>query len=333
MRPVVYIEESARDHPRVRRVCDRLGDADVVLCERYTEVFNPRAQNFRLQKKKPALILARKHDGFLMDAPVAYGVGGDANYYFSHMLNCIYDCRYCFLQGMFRSAHYVLFVNYEDFTAAMEEKLAANGAGGKVWFFSGYDCDSLAYEPVTRFAAHFLPFFETHPDAFLELRTKSTQVRCLLGRAPLPNVVTAFSFTPQPVSDALERKVPDVEVRLRAMLKLQDAGWRVALRLDPLIYFQGYQAGYREMIENIFSRLDTDRIHSVGVGSFRMPRDFHRNIARLYPEEPLFASPFEIDRDGLATYSTAIREEMLDHVSALLLQWIPPHKLFSHERD
>ena len=31
------------------------------------------------------------------------------------MLNCIYDCKYCFLQGMFRSANFVIFVNYESF--------------------------------------------------------------------------------------------------------------------------------------------------------------------------------------------------------------------------
>ena len=31
------------------------------------------------------------------------------------MLNCIYDCKYCFLQGMFNSANYLVFVNYQDF--------------------------------------------------------------------------------------------------------------------------------------------------------------------------------------------------------------------------
>ena len=39
------------------------------------------------------------------------------------MHNCIYDCRYCFLQGMYRSAHYVVFINYEDYQWAIEERL------------------------------------------------------------------------------------------------------------------------------------------------------------------------------------------------------------------
>ena len=39
------------------------------------------------------------------------------------MLNCLYDCRYCFLQGMYRSANYVLYVNYEDFTKDIDTLL------------------------------------------------------------------------------------------------------------------------------------------------------------------------------------------------------------------
>mgnify|MGYP006970641936 FL=1 len=30
------------------------------------------------------------------------------------MMNCIYDCSYCYLKGMYPSGHMVLFVNIED---------------------------------------------------------------------------------------------------------------------------------------------------------------------------------------------------------------------------
>ena len=94
----------------------RYADAEIILCDRYGEIFNPKSQNFRLQKQNPALILAQKHKGHVLPAPEGYGLGSEKNYYFSHMLNCVYDCRYCFLQGMYQSAHYVVFVNFEDFT-------------------------------------------------------------------------------------------------------------------------------------------------------------------------------------------------------------------------
>ena len=37
------------------------------------------------------------------------------------MLNCVYDCSYCFLQGMFNSANYLVFVNYEDYFKEIEK--------------------------------------------------------------------------------------------------------------------------------------------------------------------------------------------------------------------
>ena len=169
MRKVIYIEQEVRDHPRTQQICQRMDGADIVFCDRNSEVFNPKNQSFRSQKRNPGLILARKHDGFVLPTPPAYGLGGDENFYFSHMLNCLYDCRYCFLQGMFRSANFLLYVNYEDFQQAIQDKISDCAGGSSVWFFSGYDCDSLAYDPVSKFATNFLNFFETVPQARLEL--------------------------------------------------------------------------------------------------------------------------------------------------------------------
>ena len=89
------------------------------------------------------------------------------------MYNCIYDCRYCFLQGMFSSANYLVFVNYEDFYRAIKDTIKAN-AGDKLTFYSGYDCDSLAFEKVTGFAGCTIPFFSKYSGAEIEFRTKRT---------------------------------------------------------------------------------------------------------------------------------------------------------------
>ena len=166
----IYVENAVVCHERAVNMIKRFPDAACVTCDRYQEVFNPKAQNFRLQKKKPALILAKKFGATVLPAPKGYGSGGEHNYYFSHMLNCIYDCRYCFLQGMYRSAHYVVFVNYERFFEGMAEKVKTH-AGEDVWFFSGYDCDSLALEPVTGFVRELLAWVRRHPRAQVELRT------------------------------------------------------------------------------------------------------------------------------------------------------------------
>jgi len=152
----IYIEEGAEELPKSREILSRFPKASVIPCKHYKEVFNPSNQSFRLQKKKPALILARQRGKLTHPIPQSYGVGGKHNFYFSHLLNCLYDCRYCFLQGMYPSAHYLLFVNFDHFKA--EIKKISNSLDDECWFFSGYDCDSLALESVTGFASDFLPF-------------------------------------------------------------------------------------------------------------------------------------------------------------------------------
>ena len=322
----IYIEEEVRRHPRTESICGRFPNATRVVCERYGEVFNPRAQSFRLQKRSPALILARKHDHHVQATPDGYGIGGADNYYFSHMLNCLYDCRYCFLQGMFRSAHYVVFVNYEDFGEAIDRRIQKSGSR-QSFFFSGYDCDSLAFDGVTGFADFALDFFAERPQAWLELRTKSTRIEALLRRPPLENCVVAYSFTPEEVSLALEHKVPSFERRLRAAKKLQDRGWKLGLRFDPLIDQEGFEDQYRRLFDRVFAALAPEKLHSVSLGAFRLPRGFFREMVKLYPEERLFASPLE-DRDGIVSYKTERRREMFEFCRRQLLRRVPQEAFF-----
>jgi len=205
----LYIEKAVIKEARTQAVIARYPNANQILIDRYGEVFNSHNQNFRLQKNNPSLILAAKHNKKVISTPEQYETGGGAHYYFSHMLNCIYDCRYCFLQGMLRSANYLLFVNYDEFLADIKKIAAEHENDQKpVWFFSGYDCDSLAYEPVTGFAEYFVPAFKDIPNAVLELRTKSTQVRSLLNQEVLSNVVIASSLSPESVANELEVGAP-----------------------------------------------------------------------------------------------------------------------------
>ena len=326
----IYIEEAIVEHPRARAIMQRYPDAVVTECERYTEIFNRKAQNFRLQKINPALILAKKFGNHVLPSPAEYAIGGKQNYYFSHMLNCIYDCRYCFLQGMYRSAHYVIFVNYDDFIEAIIKKIKAAG-NDSIHFFSGYDCDSLALDPVTDFVKEFLPVFRQYPQALLELRTKSTQIRSLLAAEPMPNCIVAYSFTPEEIAGALEHKAPPVGKRITALRQLQARGWQIGLRFDPLIYQEGAQSQYEALFAQIFEQIDAQMLHSVSIGSFRLPKSFYQSLSRLYPEEVLFASPLDETSKGMITYRKTLRDELWSFCKNALLPYIPEDKFFPCE--
>ncbi len=380
----IYFESAVRDHPRTRAILRRYRDLPQIECERYGEIFNRKSQNFRLQKENPALILARKHGGKVLPAPGGYGFDAAGSHYFSHMLNCIYDCRYCFLQGMYRSAHCVLFVNYEDYAAAIEQTLSdpplprepfpkedihrnscqsarsrrissstlptrscdsaqddgvgrqaqgdgvahlPTGAGevapgaGQV-FYSGYDCDSLAFEPVSGFAEYFVPWFAARPRAILELRTKSTQIGGLLKQEPIPNCIIAMSFTTHAAAARWEHGVPAIDKRLAALRRLQEAGWPVALRFEPLLPDMKPDA-CGELFEQVFHRLDPRRLHSVSSGLFRMPADYFRNALKLYPDEALFARETRT-RNGVVALQHPNEEAWLRQIETALFRHIDP---------
>ena len=321
----IYVENQLIEHPRVKNILARFSDATLVLCEHYGEVFNRSSQNFRLQKNSPSLMLAEKNNRLVLPAPDGYGIGGKHNYYFSHMMNCVYDCRYCFLQGMYNSANYVLFVNFEDF--GEEIRRVATAKEGPVYFFSGYDCDSLALEPVSQFGQYFIDVFRDLPNGILELRTKSTQVRHLLSQSPLENIVVAFSLSPENIDRALEHKAPNLEKRLDAMQKLAQQGWKIGLRFDPLIYHDSYQTSYEELFVETFSRLALSSIHSVSLGSFRLPQAYFKKLVRLYPDEKLFASPLSV-KHGMMGYHEELEQEMMSFCYAALKEHISEELIF-----
>jgi len=234
----------------------------------------------------------------------------------------------CFLQGMYRSASYVVFVNYEEILQQIETTAEQHCERRQQWFFSGYDCDSLAMEPVTRFMQTAIPFFAERGSLNLEIRTKSTQVRSLLDADPIPNCVVAMSFTPDVISRQLEHKVPSVGKRVAALQKLQRRGWQVGLRFDPVIYAENYLCQYRQLFDDIFAQLDADAIHSVSLGAFRLPRGYFRSLVKLYPREKLFASG-QLQDDSVVSYRPELEQQMMASIRKLLGEYLHEEKLFT----
>lgn len=303
----LYVEKPLLDHPRTAAIQYQTG-AEVIAIDRYGEIFNRHGSHFRLQKKQTALILAEKKGKRIYDIPPAYTIGAKHNYYFSHLLNCPYDCRYCFLQGMYRSAHHVLFLNYEDFMEEIETKITEE----KTTFFSGYDGDSLALESYSEFLEAFLPFFAKHPTAELELRTKSANIQKLLQRNPIPNVVIAYTLNPEAIAHAYETKAPSLKQRLKAIAKLQEKGWQIGLRFDPLIYTEGYQSHYAPFFKEVLDLVK--RPHSITLGAFRLPPPLFKAMERVKPKEKLLAICTE--KESMMAF--AKEEEMLSFCRRLL---------------
>ena len=70
---------------------------------------------YSVQEKEKALIIAEKKGTLVYPgAKVCQSFGNEHFYYTSLVKNCIFDCDYCYLQGMYPSANLVVFNNIED---------------------------------------------------------------------------------------------------------------------------------------------------------------------------------------------------------------------------
>jgi len=307
---LIYIEKEIVDLPKVEKLCRRFSSLSRVIIDRYTEVFNRQRQNFRLQKQLPALIIAKKYQRFVLDTPKGYGIGSLHNYYFSHLMNCPFDCRYCFLQGMYSSAHFVFFVNQEDFQEEVRQKDSPEAT-----FFTGYDCDSLAFESITGFVSEWIPFI-SNLKALVEFRTKSVHVRPFLDNPPLTNCVVAYTLNPHVLSAMYENKAPSLTKRLQAIEMLQERGWKVGLRFDPVIPHLHAKEIYQTFFREIFNKLSLNTLHSVSLGAFRMPGQLFKKMVDLYPKEPLFSAEWHSQK------------RLLLFCEQEILKYLPKEKFF-----
>ncbi len=324
MLDVIYVEKEVENHPRTRRFLTRFSQSTKVLINRYSEIFNRSGQNFRLQKNLSSLIIAKKYGKFLHEIPKNYGIGKERNFYFSHLLNCPYDCQYCFLQGLYRSSFFVWFINYEDFQEEIAHVIKQSEKSAT--FFTGYDGDSLAMEQTTYFIKDFLPFIASVPNAEFELRTKSVLVNPLLHCAPLNNCIIAYSLNPETISKNIETKTPPLKARLKSLIKLQTAGWPIGLRFDPIILHENFAKEYIPFFQNVLQSIDVKRLHSVTLGSFRLPPDVYRNMRKNSPHDKLLATLTR--QNGFFAYPAAIEQKMIDQSLGEILRFVPKEKVF-----
>ncbi len=321
----IYVEQTVKQLPRVAKLLAKYSALPQIDIENYAELFNAKQQNFKLQKQNPALIIAQKFGKKLLKTPEGFGVGGTENYYFSHMLNCLYDCRYCFLQGMYNSANYLWFANYEDFFA--ELRALNQEAQPNSYVFTGYDCDSLALEQITNFFSEYQQIFAECQQLNFELRTKSVALNSLRKTKPLNNLLIAYSLTPDLIAKEIEHGAAPVKSRIKALSELSEAGWQIGLRFDPLIYHRDYQLLYQELFQEIFSKINLKNLHSVSIGPLRFPKKMHEKIFKLYKREALLSNKLE-QRDNLVAYSKELEQEMQQFVLKELAAYIAAEKVF-----
>ncbi|MEE3420418.1 MAG: radical SAM protein [Lachnospiraceae bacterium] len=331
----IYVEDAVRDLPECRDILQRMPGSQVIRIRRMRDIFDRKRQDVRLQHRAPALILAKKEGARIFPgAPVCQSFGNEHFYYTSTAMNCLYDCDYCFLKGMYPSGNLVLFLNLDDVFGDVEALLENASA----YISISYDTDLMTLEPLAHQVEKWATFTSLHPDLSIEVRTKCDRTDLFERLLPCDRVIFAYTISPDPIIGKYEHGTPPLLAtasvgssscgRLGAARAAMEAGFPVRLCFDPMLRVPGWREIYRDMAAEVKSALDLSRIKDASVGTFRISRDYMKVMRRVLPDSPITLYPYDLD-DGYYHYDEGHDREMEDYLISLLAPEVPASKIFT----
>lgn len=328
----IYVEREIQNHPRTRQILSRFAQAQTIEIANYKEVFNRHGQDGVQQHRAQALILAKKREHFFYEgAPVCQDFGNTNFYYCSTMMNCLYDCSYCYLKGMYPSGHMVIFVNIEDYLEELDKILKTKD----MYVCISYDADLLAMEPVTGYAGIWSKYAANHRNLKLEIRTKCASP-AMWNLPCLSNVIYAFTLSPQPMIDAFEKGTPSAEARIACATEGLKKGFPVRLCFDPMLYLPSWEKDYLQLLEQIehtFYQAVPEggwkRLRDVSVGTFRISQEYMKKLRRVEPFAPAVQYPY-VNRNGVYQYPPELLQKMEDFMIAELTKRMDKENIY-HE--
>lgn len=303
---IIYVEAAAFDYELTRQVIARFPSCPVITIRHYKDIFNRVNQDPGWQKAHQSLILAVKSSPFLYDGPpICQNFGFKRFFYANFMLNCPFDCAYCYLQGMYPSAHVVAFVNPADILDAIDAATRDKPA----YLALSHDADLMTFHGIIPYLNLLADRLGGQKNMLAEVRTKSADQRYYRTSKPIRQLIIAFSLAPDAIICKHERRTPQLEQRLAAVETALDRGFPVRLCFDPIIVDPETDDAYQPFFQTVFSRISPDRILDISYGFFRMPEAYYRRIARRRPEQLLFQGGFE-PALSVMTYPESVRQEV-----------------------
>lgn len=252
---IIYLEKSQKENEIAKKIISFYKNAKILEIDNYKNIFD---KNISWETVKNIIIA--KVNNAILEAPKWYWHNN--NWFFlKNSINCIYDCKYCYLKWAFKNENLVFFVNYDDIKKQILEKISSSN--NDFWFYSSDYSDNLATDNLTDFCQNFVPFFAWLKNAKMEIRTKSTSINTLLKLSPNKNVEIAFSLNPQEIISDYELKTPKLDDRIKAINTLLDNWWQVWIRFLPLLETENYKEIYENFLKYITSQIDFKKIYSV----------------------------------------------------------------------
>jgi spore photoproduct lyase len=323
---IIFVEEAVRREPMTRKILGQLVDVKVEVIENHQTLgWKYLHPNARFKKEKKALALARKHGEMVKEVERDLFRTTPNEFYIVHSQGCPFDCQYCFLYDYLGHQVPTIFVNVEDMLQSVRDVIASRPRQ-RLLFHTGEFSDALAFDHITNLSQPLVELFAKCENAFVEFRTKCDNVENLLGLQHNGQTIISWTFSPQRVVQLFEYGTASAEQRIAAARLCQNAGYKIGLRLDPLIRYPSWENDYRKLIETLAAHLHPDLISDCQLGVFRYTPGLGRIIRERFPKSYLRLEESAPCADGKYRYLKHLRLEMYQKI----IGWLRRH--FSAKR-
>lgn len=276
---IIYLEKQAKKYELTSRILEKFSTCQVIELNNYKNIFDKTIWDFPTEK---CLILATTGDN-ITKAPENYWPT-DHSYFFKTSINCIFNCKYCYLKWAFKNDFLTIFVNYNEIKSSIERKILDirnSWYDGLIYFYASDYSDIQWLDHISEFNKNFIDFFEQFENVLVESRTKSANIWSLLELENIPkNFEIAFSLNPQEIIEKYEIWASNLYSRIEAINKLINKWFKVSLRFLPLLPISDYKKIYSDFLENIKEKIDLSKIYSIQVWSLLYTLDDHKNILK-----------------------------------------------------
>lgn len=224
----------------------------------------------------------------------------------NNIVNCPYDCTYCYLQTYINNNVLTVYANEEDILSSLEDFFAQDhGCHFRVG--TGEFSDSLALDKFFGFSKPLIDFFAGQSNHLLELKTKSAEVSHLLNLKHNGQTVFAWSVNPQKIVDQEELGAVSLAKRLQAAKQCVKAGYPVAFHFDPIIHYAGWEKDYQQVVKAIFAAVPADKIAWISLGALRYQPELKDIIEERHSHSQITLGELDVGEDNKLRYFKPIR--------------------------
>ncbi len=265
------------------------------------------------------LFLARQRGPFLRMCPGTKRHICCLYYNLDIAQGCNLQCSYCILQGYINSPHITLYCNMNDMYRELDETLNTTDRFFRIG--TGELSDSLTFDAFTAYGSALVSYFADKSNAIIELKTKSCEIDDILNLRHNRRTVVSWSLNSERIASHEEPVAPAITERIAAAKKVQTCGYRLGFHFDPMIYYDGWEKGYKKVVDRLFGSIKPENIAWISLGALRYPASFDEIIRNNFPHTDIVRGELLPGIDLKKRYFQPIRVMMYSR----MYQWIKSH--------